>query len=201
MIRIVVADDEEMIRTAIVSLLAMEDDLEVVAQTDNGSEAVSLVRRHQPEVVLLDLEMPPTDGIEAATQVVSSAPQTRAVLMTRHARPGVLRRAMAAGITGFVPKSTPVSRLAEVVRDVAAGRRYVDPELAAQALNADACPLTERELDTLRLTRTHASVQQIAETLHLAEGTVRNYLSSAMAKTQSESRHAAAEVAWQQGWI
>lgn len=201
MIRIVVADDEEMIRTAIVSLLAMEDDLAVVAQTDNGSDAVSLVRQHQPEVVLLDLEMPPTDGIEAATQVASSAPQTRAVLMTRHARPGVLRRAMAAGITGFVPKSTPVSRLAEVVRDVAAGRRYVDPELAAQALNADACPLTERELDALRLTRTHASVQQIAETLHLAEGTVRNYLSSAMTKTQSESRHAAAEVAWQQGWI
>ncbi|MFD1859525.1 DNA-binding response regulator [Aeromicrobium camelliae] len=201
MIRIVVADDEEMIRTAIVSLLAMEDDLEVVAQADNGSDAVSLVRQHQPEVVLLDLEMPPTDGIEAATQVLSSVPDTRAVLMTRHARPGVLRRAMAAGITGFVPKSTSVSRLAEVLRDVAASRRYVDPELAAQALNADACPLTDRELDALRLTRTHASVQQIAETLHLAEGTVRNYLSSAMAKTQSESRHAAAEVAWQQGWI
>lgn len=201
MIRIVVADDEEMIRTAIVSLLAMEDDLEVVAQTDNGSDAVSLVRQYQPEIVLLDLEMPPTDGIEAATQLLSSSPATRAVLMTRHARPGVLRRAMAAGITGFVPKSTSVSRLAEVLRDVAAGRRYVDPELAAQALNADACPLTDRELDALRLTRTHASVQQIAETLHLAEGTVRNYLSSAMAKTQSESRHAAAEVAWQQGWI
>ncbi|RLV57464.1 DNA-binding response regulator [Aeromicrobium phragmitis] len=201
MIRIVVADDEEMIRTAIVSLLAMEGDLEVVAQADNGSDAVSLVRRHVPEIVLLDLEMPPTDGIEAATQILRSAPDTRAVLMTRHARPGVLRRAMAAGITGFVPKSTSVSRLAEVLRDVAAGRRYVDPELAAQALNADACPLTDRELDALRLTRTHASVQQIAETLHLAEGTVRNYLSSAMAKTQSESRHAAAEVAWQQGWI
>lgn len=201
MIRIVVADDEELIRTAIVSLLAMEDDLEVVAQSDNGADAVALVREHRPEIVLLDLEMPPTDGIETATEILATALQTHAVLMTRHARPGVLRRAMATGIAGFVPKSTSVSRLAEVLRDVAAGHRYVDPDLAAQALNADACPLTDRELDALRLTRTHASVQQIADTLHLAEGTVRNYLSSAMTKTGSESRHAAAEVAWQQGWI
>lgn len=200
MIRLVVADDEEMIRTALVSLLAMEDDLDLVAQADNGADAVALARTHRPDVVLLDLEMPPTDGIEAARQILGSV-DTHIVLMTRHARPGVLRRAMAAGITGFVPKSTPVERLAVVVRDIAAGRRYVDPDLAAQALNSEACPLTDRELDALRLTRTHLPVQQIAATLHLAEGTVRNYLSSAMTKTGTDSRHAAADIAWQHGWI
>ena len=200
MIRLVVADDEEMIRTAIVSLLAMEADLDIVAQTDNGADAVALARTHRPEVVLLDLEMPPTDGIETASQILDSV-DTRVVLMTRHARPGVLKRAMAAGITGFVPKSTPVERLAVVVRDIAAGRRYVDPDLAAQALNSEACPLTDRELDALRLTRNHLPVQQIAATLHLAEGTVRNYLSSAMTKTGTDSRHAAADIAWQHGWI
>lgn len=200
MIRLLVADDEEMIRTAIVSLLTMEEDLDIVAQTDNGADAVALARTHRPDVVLLDLEMPPTDGIETASQILKTV-ETHAVLMTRHARPGVLKRAMAAGITGFVPKSTPVERLAVVVRDIAAGRRYVDPELAAQALNSEACPLTDRELDALRLTRSHLPVQQIAATLHLAEGTVRNYLSSAMTKTDTDSRHAAADLAWQQGWI
>ncbi len=200
MIRLIVADDEEMIRTAIVSLLTMEEDLDIVAQSDNGADAVALARAHRPDVVLLDLEMPPTDGIETASQILKTV-DTHAVLMTRHARPGVLKRAMAAGITGFVPKSTPVERLAVVVRDIADGRRYVDPELAAQALNSEACPLTDRELDALRLTRSHLPVQQIAVTLHLAEGTVRNYLSSAMTKTDTDSRHAAADLAWQQGWI
>lgn len=200
MISILVADDEEMIRTALIALLELEDDLTIVAQSDNGADAIELARRHRPDVVLLDLEMPPTDGIETAVQVLEATDAT-VVLMTRHARPGVLRRAMAAGIAGFVPKSTSAGQLADVLREVAAGRRYVDPELAAQALNSESCPLTDRELDALRLTRAHTSVQQIAATLHLAEGTVRNYLSSAMTKTQTGSRHAAAEVAWQHGWI
>lgn len=197
MIRVVVVDDEEMIRSAIVSLLAMEEDLDVVGEAADGAAGLDLVREHRPDVVLLDLEMPPTDGIDVAVQVTTA----RTVLMTRHARPGVLRRAMAAGIAGFVPKSSPVSTLADVIREVAAGRRWVDSQIAAAALEAEACPLTDRELDALRLTRRHLSVADIAGTLHLAEGTVRNYLSSAMAKTGTSSRHEAAEHAYEHGWI
>ncbi|SKB06799.1 response regulator transcription factor [Aeromicrobium choanae] len=198
MIRVVVVDDEEMIRSAIVALLALEEDLEVVGEAANGADGLDLVRLHEPDVVLLDLEMPPTDGIEVATQIDG---RSRSVLMTRHARPGVLRRAMAAGVSGFVPKSSPVSALAEVIREVAAGKRYVDSEVAAAALEAEACPLSDRELDALRLTRRHLSVAEIAGTLHLAEGTVRNYLSNAMAKTDTSSRHEAAEHAYEHGWI
>lgn len=198
MIRVVVVDDEEMIRSAIVALLALEEDLDVVGEAGNGADGLDLVRTHAPDVVLLDLEMPPTDGIEVATQIDGLA---RSVLMTRHARPGVLRRAMAAGIAGFVPKSSPVSALAQVIREVAAGRRYVDSEVAAAALNAEASPLSDRELDALRLTRRHLSVAEIAGTLHLAEGTVRNYLSSAMTKTDTSSRYEAAEHAYEHGWI
>lgn len=198
MIRVVVVDDEEMIRSAIVALLKLEEDLDFVGEAADGVAGLDLVREHAPDVLLLDLEMPPTDGIEVAGQVVAP---TRSVLMTRHARPGVLRRAMAAGISGFVPKSSPVSALAQVIREVAAGRRYVDSEVAAAALEAEACPLSDRELDALRLTRRHASVAEIAGTLYLAEGTVRNYLSSAMAKTGTSSRHEAAEHAYEHGWI
>lgn len=198
MIRVVVIDDEEMIRSAIVALLTLEEDLDVVGEAGNGADGLDLVRDYVPDVVLLDLEMPPTDGIEVATQI--DAP-IRSVLMTRHARPGVLRRAMAAGISGFVPKSSPVSALAQVIREVAAGKRYVDSEVAAAALDAEACPLSDRELDALRLTRRHTSVAEIAATLHLAEGTVRNYLSSAMTKTGTGSRHEAAEHAYEHGWI
>ncbi|MBC9227061.1 response regulator [Aeromicrobium sp. 636] len=198
MIRVVVVDDEEMIRSAIVALLALEEDLDIVGEAANGADGLDLVRLHEPDVVLLDLEMPPTDGIEVSTQI---APPARSVLMTRHARPGVLRRAMAAGISGFVPKSSPVSTLAQVIREVAAGRRYVDSEVAAAALEAETCPLSDRELDALRLTRRHASIAEIAGTLHLAEGTVRNYLSSAMAKTDTSSRYEAAEHAYEHGWI
>ncbi|WP_286930828.1 MULTISPECIES: response regulator transcription factor [Aeromicrobium] len=198
MIRVVVVDDEEMIRSAIVALLALEEDLDVVGEAANGADGLDLVRLHEPDVVLLDLEMPPTDGIEVATQIDG---HSRSVLMTRHARPGVLRRAMAAGVAGFVPKSSPVSALAEVIRQVAAGKRYVDSEVAAAALEAESCPLSDRELDALRLTRRHLSVAEIAGTLHLAEGTVRNYLSNAMAKTDTSSRHEAAEHAYEHGWI
>ena len=198
MIRVVVIDDEEMIRTAIVALLTLEDDLDVVGEASNGTDGLDLVRAHRPDVVLLDLEMPPTDGIEVASQI---AAPTRSVLMTRHARPGVLRRAMVVGIAGFVPKSRPVSALAHVIREVAAGRRYVDSEVAAAALEAETCPLSDRELDALRLTRRHLTVAEIAEVLHLAQGTVRNYLSNAMARTGTSSRHEAAAHAYEHGWI
>ncbi|BDZ55311.1 response regulator transcription factor [Agromyces marinus] len=199
-IRLLIADDEHLIRGALVALLGLEADIEVVASVDDGAAAIDAARETRPDVCLLDLEMPNVDGVEAAARILADVP-TRVVIVTRHARPGVLRRALAARVSGFVPKSTPAEELAHVIRDVAAGRRYIDPEIAATALTAERCPLTERELDALRLSRTNLSVQQIADRLHLAHGTVRNYLSSAMTKLDAGSRHEAAETAWQHGWI
>ncbi|WP_021593525.1 response regulator transcription factor [Actinomadura welshii] len=200
MIKLLIADDEDLLRGALAALLDLEDDLTVAAQASTGTEAVRLAREHRPDIAVLDLEMPPADGLHAAEQIRAELP-TRIILVTRHARPGVLRRALAAGVSGFVPKTTPSTRLAEIVRDVAAGRRYVDPDIAASALTEDDCPLTARELEVLRASRTGASVNEIAAEVHLAPGTVRNYLSSAMAKLGVSSRHAAAHHAWEEGWI
>ncbi|WP_157008206.1 DNA-binding response regulator [Agromyces laixinhei] len=199
-IRLLIADDEHLIRGALVALLNLEPDIEVVATADNGVAAYEQAVAATPDVCLLDLEMPEADGLEAAARILSEVP-TRVVIVTRHARPGVLRRALASKVSGFVPKSTAAEDLAHVIRDVAAGRRYIDPEIAATALTAERCPLTDRELDALRHSRSTMSVQQIADRLHLAQGTVRNYLSSAMTKLDASSRHEAAEKAWQHGWI
>ncbi|SFI21190.1 two component transcriptional regulator, LuxR family [Streptosporangium canum] len=200
MIRLLIADDEDLIRGALAALLALEDDLEVVAEAATTTDAVRLARERRPDIAVLDLEMPPADGLRAAQAIRAELP-TRIVLVTRHARPGVLRRALAAGVSGFVPKTTPATRLAEIIRDVAAGRRYVDPDIAASALSEDDCPLSERELEVLRASRTGASINEIAAQVHLAPGTVRNYLSAAMAKLGAGSRHAAAHRAWEEGWI
>lgn len=199
-IRLLIADDEHLIRGALEALLGLEPDIEVVASCDNGLTAVQLASETTPDVCLLDLEMPGADGLEAAASILATV-ATRVVIVTRHARPGVLRRALATRVSGFVPKSTPASELADVIRSVAAGKRYIDQEIAATALTAERCPLTDRELDALRYSRSTMSVQQIAERLHLAPGTVRNYLSTAMTKLGAQSRHDAAEKAWDQGWI
>jgi two-component system response regulator DesR len=199
-IRLLIADDEALIRGALVALLNLEPDIEVVATAENGVAAVEQATLHRPDVCLLDLEMPEADGLEAAARILSTVP-SKAIIVTRHARPGVLRRALASRVSGFVPKSTPAEELADVIRAVAAGKRYIDPEIAAVALTAERSPLTDRELDVLRQSRSSLSVQQIAERLHLAPGTVRNYLSAAMAKLDASSRHEAAEKAWEQGWI
>jgi two-component system response regulator DesR len=199
-IRLLLADDEDLVRGALAALLELEDDLTVVAEASTTTDAVRLAREHRPDIAVLDLEMPPADGLRAAEEIRAALP-TRVVLVTRHARPGVLRRALAAGVSGFVPKTTPAARLAEIIRDVAAGRRYVDPDIAASALTEDDCPLTDRELEVLRASRTGASINEIATQVHLAPGTVRNYLSAAMAKLGVSSRHAAAHRAWEEGWI
>ncbi|WP_104111010.1 DNA-binding response regulator [Arthrobacter sp. N199823] len=199
-IRLLIADDEHLIRGALEALLGLESDIEVVASADNGVTAVELALATTPDICLLDLEMPQADGLEAAAKILATV-NTRVIIVTRHARPGVLRRALAAKVSGFVPKSTPAQDLAHVIRDVAAGKRYIDPEIAAAALTAERCPLTDRELDALRVSRSTTSVADIAKQLHLASGTVRNYLSSAMMKLNAVSRHEAAEKAWQQGWI
>lgn len=201
MIRLLLADDEDLIRGALAALLDLEDDLEVVAGVATSTAAVEQARGQRPDIAVLDLEMPPADGLEAAERILDELPGTKVVLVTRHARPGVLRRALAVGVVGFVPKTTPAARLAEILRDIAAGRRYVDPDIAASALTEDDCPLTERELEVLRSARTGISVDEIAKQVHLAPGTVRNYLSNAMTKLGATSRHAAAHHAWEQGWI
>jgi two-component system response regulator DesR len=200
MIRLLLADDEDLLRGALAALLELEEDLTVVAEAATSTDAVRLARQHRPDIAVLDLEMPPADGLHAATQIRAELP-TRIVMVTRHARPAVLRRALSAGVSGFVPKTTPAARLAEILRDIAAGRRYVDPDIAASALTESECPLTDRELQVLRAARTGASVNEIAAQVHLAPGTVRNYLSTAMAKLGVSSRHAAAHRAWEQGWI
>ncbi|PYI39123.1 DNA-binding response regulator [Arthrobacter psychrolactophilus] len=199
-IRLLIADDEHLIRGALEALLGLEPDIEIVASADNGVTAAELALSTQPDICLLDLEMPQADGLEAAARILSTV-NTRVIIVTRHARPGVLRRALASKVSGFVPKSTPAEELAHVIRDVAAGKRYIDPEIAATALTAERCPLTDRELDALRFGRSTSSVAHIAQQMHLAPGTVRNYISSAMMKLNAASRHEAAEKAWQQGWI
>jgi two-component system response regulator DesR len=200
MIRLLLADDEDLLRGALAALLELEEDLSVVAEAATSTDAVRLAREHRPDIAVLDLEMPPADGLRAAEEIRAALP-TRIVLVTRHARPAVLRRALSAGVSGFVPKTTPAARLAEIIRDIASGRRYVDPDIAASALTEDDCPLTDRELQVLRAARTGASVSEIAAQVHLAPGTVRNYLSAAMTKLGVTSRHAAAHRAWEQGWI
>ncbi|MCI2420659.1 response regulator transcription factor [Saccharopolyspora sp. K220] len=198
MIRVVLADDEDLIRGALAALLDLEPDLTVVAQSDNGNDAIRAVREHQPDIAVFDLEMPGLDGVQAAQRI---GPETPIVLVTRHARPGVLKRALAAGIRGFVPKTTPASRLAAILRDVHAGGRYIDPEIAASALTGGSCPLTDRELELLSHTLRGGTIATIAAAVHLAPGTVRNYLSSAMTKLGVATRHEAARHAWEEGWI
>lgn len=199
-IRVLVADDEVLIRGAVEALLALEEDLEVLPGISDGIAAVAAAQEHRPDVCLLDLEMPGLDGVEAARQILRSVP-TKVVIFTRHARPGVLRRALAEQVSGFVPKSTPAEELAVVLRQVVAGRRYVDPEIAASALTAERSPLTERELDVLRAGRGAARVEDIAAALHLAPGTVRNHVSNAIGKLGVRTRQEAERAAWEAGWI
>ncbi|MGX6606138.1 response regulator [Micromonosporaceae bacterium Da 78-11] len=200
MIRLVLADDEDLIRGALRALLDLEPDLEVVGEARDSHTAVSVVLRERPDLAVLDLEMPPGDGLTAATEIRARL-DIPVMLVTRHARPAILRRALAAGIAGFVPKTTPAARLAEIIRTVHAGRRYIDPQIAATAMTEDPCPLTARELEILRITRSGAPIAAIAAAAHLAPGTVRNYLSHAMTKLHASTRHEAARRAWEQGWI
>ncbi|MPV38248.1 response regulator transcription factor [Georgenia subflava] len=201
MIRILLADDETLIRDALAGLLSLEDDLEVVATAASGTEAVAAGRKHTPDVAVLDLQMPGLDGIAAAQQLSGEVPGCRSVIVTSHGRPGYLKKALAAGVAGFLPKTVSARVLADVVRQVHAGGRYVDPELAAEAIGAGESPLTPREADVLELAAGGASVEEIAGRAHLSPGTVRNYLSAAAAKLGAANRHEAVHVARRHGWI
>lgn len=200
-IRILLADDQALVRGALAALLTLEDDIEVAAQVGRGDDVVEAARAASVDVCLLDIEMPGIDGIEAARAVRDELPGVRSIIVTTFGRPGYVRRALEAGASGFVVKDTPASELAEAVRAVHAGRRVVDPSLAADSLTGGANPLTEREQEILRECLDGAPVATIASRVHLSGGTVRNHLSSAIAKTGTSNRIEAARAAQASGWL
>jgi len=200
-IRVLLADDEHLIRSGFAALLRLEDDVEVVAEAASGDEALAMAQHHRPDVAVLDLQMPGPDGIAVAERLRELVPGCAAVIVTSHGRPGYLKRALGAGVRGFLPKTVSASVLATVVRTVHGGGRYVDPELAAEAISAGDSPLTPREADVLELAADGAPVEEIAQRAALSPGTVRNYLSSAAAKLGAGNRHEAVRVARRQGWI
>jgi two-component system response regulator DesR len=201
MIRVLLAEDQTLVRGALRALLDLEEDIEVVAEVGRGDEVLDAARAHRPDVALLDIEMPGRDGIEAARDLAAELPEVRAVILTTFGRPGFLRRAMEVGAAGFLVKDSPVAELARAIRAVVAGERVIDRDLAAAALALGATPLSTREADVLRAATDGATVADIAGRLFLSEGTVRNYLSSAIGKTGARTRVEAARVAQEKGWL
>jgi two-component system, NarL family, response regulator DesR len=201
MIRLLLADDQELIRSALAALLTLEEDFEVVATVGRGDEVVAAAQAHHPDVALLDIDMPGIDGLAAAGVLAQQVPQCRSLIVTTFGRPGYLRRAMESGACGFVVKDAPPEQLADAIRRVAAGERVVDPELAAATLASGASPLTARERDVLVAARPGATVAEIARQLFLSERTVRNYLSAAIAKAGVRNRAEAVRAADDRGWL
>ncbi len=197
MIRVLLADDEHLVRKAIATLLDLEPDVEVVAEVARGDLVAAAVLEHRPDVVVLDIEMPGMDGLSVA----ETLPGRAVLILTSFGRPGHLRRALAAGVRGFIPKDASADELATAIRKVHAGGRYLDPEMAASAMMAGESPLTERERGALELAAQGASVAEIAAALHLTQGTVRNYLSSAITKLGATNRITAIRSAQQKGWL
>lgn len=200
-IRLLIADDQALVRGALAALLDLEPDLDVVSEVGRGDEVIEAAKATKPDVALLDVEMPGLDGIEAASALRTAVPGVRVLMVTTFGRPGYLRRAMEAGAAGFVVKDTPATQLADAVRRVHQGLRVVDPSLAAETLVAGMSPLTGRESDVLRAAREGGTVADIAKELHLSEGTVRNHLSAAIGKTGARTRAEAARIALDNGWL
>ncbi|MGW5886103.1 response regulator, partial [Streptomyces koyangensis] len=198
-VRVLLAEDQGMMRGALALLLGMEPDLEVVAQVGSGDEVLGAALEQRPDVALLDIEMPGLSGLEAAALLRDQLPECRVVMVTTFGRPGYLRRAMDAGAAGFVVKDGPVEELAEAVRRVLRGETVIDPALAAAALSAGPNPLTGRERDALNASADGATVADIAVRLRLSESTVRNYLSAAIGKTSTRNRMEAVREARLQG--
>ena len=201
MIRVLIAEDQAMIRAALASLLAFEDDIEVVAQVERGDEVVDAVRKARPDVALLDIEMPGLDGISVAGVIARELPPTRSLILTTFGRPGYLRRALGEGASGFLHKDAPAEELAAAIRTVAGGGTAVDPTLAAAAITEGDSPLTPREHEVLAASASNDTAADIAATLYLSEGTVRNYLSTAIRKLGARNRREAVEIAEQKGWL
>jgi two-component system, NarL family, response regulator DesR len=200
-IRLLLADDQALVRGALAALLDLEPDLTVVAEVGSGDEVVAAATAHAPDVALLDVEMPGMDGIEATRALKHALPRVRVLIVTTFGRPGFLRRALQAGADGFVVKDTPARQLADAVRRVHAGLRVVDPVLAADSLIAGDSPLTVRETEVLQAARDGATVATIARRLSLSEGTIRNHLSAAIGKTGSANRAEAVRTADTNGWL
>lgn len=201
MIRILLAEDQSMVRGALAALLTLEDDIEIIAEVGRGDEVVAKALEASPDVALLDIEMPGSDGITAAAALHTRMPSCRIIILTTFGRPGYLRQAMESGVVGFLLKDAPAAQLATAIRRVVAGERVVDPNLAMAALSEGNNPLTERERDVLAAATRGASIAGIAESLSLSEGTVRNYLSTAIQKLGAQNRIEAAHLAEQKGWL
>ncbi len=201
MIRVLIAEDQGMVRGALKALLAMEGDIQIVAETDRADRIVPLALASRPEVALLDIEMPGGDGITAAGLLRRELPSCKTLILTTFGRPGFLRRAMESGVSGFMLKDAPAHELALAIRRTMAGERVVDPGLAAAALSAGVSPLSDREREVLVAGKGGASIAEIAKALFLSEGTVRNYLSSAIQKLEVTNRTEAARVAEDLGWL
>lgn len=200
MIRVVIAEDQAMVLGALAALLEIEGDLEVVGRAQNGEEALSICRQEKPDVLLTDIEMPHRTGLELAAAMRQEKLPTRVIILTTFARGGYLRRALDAGASGYLLKDSPADHLANAVRRVHAGGRVIDPELAAEAW-VEPDPLTDRERQVLRMAGEGTPSAEIAATLHLSEGTVRNYLSEAINKLGAGNRIEAARIARDKGWL
>ena len=200
-IRVVLAEDQAMVRGALAVLLGIEPDIEVLAVASNGEEALREVGKHRPGVLITDIEMPKLTGLELAARVRTLYPATRVMILTTFARPGYLRRAMEAGAHGYLLKDRPSTELAEALRRVHGGGRVVDPGLATEAWAAEADPLSDREREVLRRAGEGESTAEVARSLRLSEGTVRNYLSEAISKLGAHNRTEAARLARTKGWL
>jgi two-component system, NarL family, response regulator DesR len=200
-ITVLVADDQALVRGGLVAMLNLEPDLQVVAEVSDGDQVVAAATEARPDVALLDVQMPGTDGIAAAAELRAHLPGCRVIICTTFGRPGYFARAMAAGASGFVLKDAPPEQLVDAIRRVHAGLRAVDPELAAESMATGVSPLTERERDVLRSAREGRTATEIAKALHLSNGTVRNHLSSAIGKTNAVNGADAARIADNNGWL
>jgi two-component system response regulator DesR len=201
LIRVLLAEDQDLVRGAMAALLSMEPDIEVVAEVDRGDEVVTAAQESHPDVALLDIEMPGYDGIQAAAALRRSLPQCRSLMLTTFGRPGYLRRAMSSGASGFMLKDAPAAELAVAIRRTARGERVLDPQLAAQALSDGDSPLSAREAEVLAATVDGSSVADVARRVFLSEGTVRNHLSAAIQKLGARNRTEAARIAREKGWL
>jgi two-component system, NarL family, response regulator DesR len=201
LIKVLIAEDQAMIRGALAALLAIENDIEVVAQVDRGDRVVEAALKTSPDVALLDIEMPGQDGITAAGELRTKLPSCRTLILTVFGRPGYLRKAIDAGVSGFLLKDAPPDELAAAIRRTARGEKVIDAQLAVAALSEGSSPLTPRERDVLAMSTRGASVEEIARALHLTNGTVRNHLSIAIQKLNARNRVEAARLAEEKGWL
>ncbi|WP_282702195.1 response regulator transcription factor [Streptomyces sp. CC219B] len=201
MIRILLAEDMHMVRGALVALLALERDLTVVAEVDRGDRIVPTALECRPDVAIIDVDLPGLDGLSAAAQLSRELPSCRTLILTSLGRPGTLRKALAAQVGGFLLKDAPPDRLADAVRDVRAGKRVIDPQLALAALDNGENPLTPRETEVLRMAADGAEAADIARLLFLSVGTVRNYLTTVVTKLNARNRVDAIRVARENGWL